>query len=125
VKESGSHFRLFDFIEKRDMAEGRFQLSLRRLAPALQRRQVLTAGKLYLSVLPTSLNTVLTLPPTVWTAVIMNTAMSEAISAYSIAVTPASSAAKVFMDLNMSLLLLRNSVLGGKSVVRAANTARK
>src|SRR5579863_7383285 len=64
----------------------------------------------YLRVVPISLNTVLTLVPTVWTAVIMKTAMSEAISAYSIAVTPDWSAAKAFIDLNIGLLLLRNPI---------------
>ena len=52
----------------------------------------------YLRVVPISLNTVLTLVPTVWTAVMMKTAISEAISAYSIAVTPDSSATNLFID---------------------------
>ena len=49
---------------------------------------------------PTSVNTVLTFVPTVCTAVMIKTAMSEAISAYSIAVAPESSWAKFFIDLN-------------------------
>ncbi len=49
---------------------------------------------LYLSVVPISLNTVLTLVPTAWTATMMNTAIRLAISAYSIAVTPDSSLRK-------------------------------
>src|ERR1700761_2830798 len=68
------------------------------------------ARSLYLRLLPTSLNTVITLAPTDWTAVMMETAMSEAISAYSIAVTPDSSAANFFMDLNTFLLLLRDPI---------------
>jgi len=48
----------------------------------------------YFSVVPISLNTVLTLVPTAWTATMMNTAIRLAISAYSIAVTPDSSLRK-------------------------------
>src|SRR5208282_2414144 len=61
----------------------------------------LTQNRSYLRVLPISVNTVLTLVPTVWTAVIMKTAISDAISAYSIAVAPESLTAKFLMDLNI------------------------
>src|SRR5271157_4692299 len=44
----------------------------------------------YFSELPTSVNTVLTFVPTVWTAVMIATAMRLAIRAYSIAVAPSS-----------------------------------
>ena len=47
-------------------------------------------GVAYFRELPTSVNTVLTLPPTVETAVMMATAMRLAIKAYSIAVAPLS-----------------------------------
>ena len=49
----------------------------------------------HFSVEPISVNTVLTLPPTNVTAVMMNTAIKLAISAYSIAVTPDSSLTKL------------------------------
>src|ERR1700678_3513222 len=49
----------------------------------------------YFSVLPISVNTVLTFPPTNVTAVMINTAIRLAISAYSIAVTPDSSLRKL------------------------------
>src|SRR5579871_3704366 len=62
----------------------------------------------YLSVPPISVNTVLTFVPTVDTAVMMKTAMREAISAYSIAVAPDSLPTKFFKDLNIILLLVRN-----------------
>jgi hypothetical protein len=52
-------------------------------------------------------NVVLSFVPTVPTAVMIKTAMSAAISAYSIAVTPASSWANFFIDLNIALLPLQ------------------
>jgi hypothetical protein len=62
------------------------------------------SAALYLRVLPISVNTVLTFAPTVWTAVMMKTAISEAMSAYSIAVTPDLSATNLFMDRTIRLL---------------------
>jgi hypothetical protein len=62
------------------------------------------SAALYLRVLPISVNTVLTFAPTVWTAVMMKTAISEAMSAYSIAVTPDSSATNLFLDRTIRLL---------------------
>jgi hypothetical protein len=56
--------------------------------------------------------------PTVCTAVMIKTAMSEAISAYSIAVAPDSSWAKFFIDLNTGLLLLQ-TLIGGQLVLPA------
>ena len=56
----------------------------------------------YLSVLPTSVNTVLTFVPTNWTETMINTAINDAIKAYSIAVTPDSLLTKLFTNINVS-----------------------
>ena len=74
--------------------------------------------------LPTSVNTVLTFVPTVCTAVMIKTAMSEAISAYSIAVAPESSWAKFFIDLNTGLLLFQTPVSGQLGFLLPASTQR-
>ena len=69
-----------------------------RLSELIARRPKTPAGATalaYFSVVPISLNTVLTCPPTNVTAVMMNTAIRLAISAYSIAVTPDSSLRKL------------------------------
>jgi hypothetical protein len=63
---------------------------LSRASPKARGRRALA----YLRVVPISLNTVLTCPPTNVTAVMMNTAIRLAINAYSIAVTPDSSLRK-------------------------------
>ena len=63
-----------------------------------------------MSVLPISVNTVLTLVPTVDTAVMMKTAMREAISAYSIAVAPELVGGEVLDGLEHYLLLLRKTI---------------
>src|SRR6516165_3000349 len=56
----------------------------------------------YFSVVPISLNTVLTCVPTFCTATMIKTAIKDAIRAYSIAVTPDSSLTKFLIDLNIS-----------------------
>jgi uncharacterized membrane protein len=58
-------------------------------------------GICHFKVLPTSVKTVLTWVPTNWTATMIKTAISDAIRAYSIAVTPELSATKFFIDFNI------------------------
>ena len=79
----------------------------------------------YLSVSPISVNTVLTFVPTVDTAVMMKTAMREAISAYSIAVAPDSLAAKFFDGLEHYLLLLRKTIQRQTRFSMPPDTGRK
>ena len=79
----------------------------------------------YLSVLPISVNTVLTLVPTVCTAVIMKTAIREAISAYSIAVAPDTVGGEVPDRLEHYLLLKRKPYPAANSVLRAARHRQK
>jgi hypothetical protein len=67
-------------------------------------------------------NVVLILLPRVVTAVMITTAISAAISAYSIAVTPESSWAKFFTDLNIGLLLLQTPISGQLRFLLPAST---
>jgi len=79
---------------------------------------------LYLRALPISLNTVLTFVPTVWTAVIMKTAISEAIKAYSIAVAPDSLARNFVADLYIETLLLLNIYPAARSIFLPPDTGQ-
>jgi hypothetical protein len=70
------------------------------------------AAAYHFRALPTSVNTVLTFVPTVWTAVMIKTAISDAMRAYSIAVAPESLSTKIFIDLNTELLLFQTPTGG-------------
>ena len=78
-----------------------------------------------MSVLPISVNTVLTLVPTVDTAVMMKTAMREAIRAYSIAVAPELVDGKVLHGLEHDLLLVRKPIQRQTLFFLPPDTGRK
>src|SRR5579863_3078005 len=102
MQERRRHYASFVRAKSRAMRRLEADAAHRQCEPRRRMRPA-RFGSFYLRALPTSENTVLTCVPTVWTATIMKTAISEAISAYSIAVAPDSSAAKFLMDLNIGV----------------------
>jgi hypothetical protein len=111
---------------RRDTREG--------LAAAIQSELLLERGVMrrigceqpsrHFRALPTSVNTVLTFVPTVWTAVMIKTAISDAMRAYSIAVAPESLSTKIFIDLNTELLLFQTPTSGQLGFLLPASPQR-